>query len=180
MKNISQKNGFTLIELLVVISIIGVLATIVLGSLSDARARARDAKRLADIRTIQLALEIYNLDNGIYPPSTGLTGGQPNSPNASWAHSAYTSWENLGIVLGTTLPVDPLNEEGFSSSNAGPYNYAYFRSITGCPAGSAYFISVKLESGLPTAAQNPGVKRCTDGATYYYGSGVTAGASPLQ
>ena len=50
-----KKNGFTLIELLVVVSIIGVLATVVLSSLSDARARSRDARRKADLKNIQSA-----------------------------------------------------------------------------------------------------------------------------
>lgn len=51
--------GFTLIELLVVIAIIGVLASIVLASLNTARAKSRDARRITDIKQIQLALELY-------------------------------------------------------------------------------------------------------------------------
>lgn len=51
--------GFTLIELLVVIAIIGVLASIVLASLNSAREKSRDARRVADIKQIQLALELY-------------------------------------------------------------------------------------------------------------------------
>ncbi|MFH1713446.1 MAG: type II secretion system protein [Candidatus Jacksonbacteria bacterium] len=59
--------GFTLIELLVVIGIIAVLATIGTVSFGSASAKARDAKRSADIRTIQSGLEIYNSDKGYYP-----------------------------------------------------------------------------------------------------------------
>lgn len=51
--------GFTLIELLVVIAIIGILASIVLASFTSARQRARDTRRITDIKSIQLALELY-------------------------------------------------------------------------------------------------------------------------
>ena len=60
-------SGFTLIELLVVIAIIGVLTTIAVVALADARAKARDTKRVADTHSIFLALELYNDDNGGYP-----------------------------------------------------------------------------------------------------------------
>ncbi len=58
--------GFTLIELLVVIAIIGILSSVVLASLNDARRKSRDAKRIADIKQIQLAQELYFDDNGTY------------------------------------------------------------------------------------------------------------------
>lgn len=59
--------GFTLIELLVVIAIIGILSSVVLASLNDARQKSRDAKRVADIKQLQLALELFFDSNGAYP-----------------------------------------------------------------------------------------------------------------
>ncbi len=68
-----NKKGFTLIELLVVIAIIGLLSTLSIVALNQARARSRDARRLADIKQIQTALEMYYNDLAGYPASLGTT-----------------------------------------------------------------------------------------------------------
>ena len=57
-----NKKGFTLIELLVVIAIIGLLSTIAVVSFSDARAKARDAKRLSDVRQLAGLIELENTE----------------------------------------------------------------------------------------------------------------------
>src|SRR4051812_37739695 len=67
--NTSYKKGFTLIELLVVIAIIGILSSIVLASLNSARKKGRDARRIADIKQLQLALELYYDAHSNYPTS---------------------------------------------------------------------------------------------------------------
>ena len=74
MRNKNEK-GFTLIELLVVIAIIGLLASVVLLALNSARAKSRDAKRLADVRQLASAFELYFNDNSTYP--TALAGLAP-------------------------------------------------------------------------------------------------------
>ena len=67
-KQTSKSNiGFTLIELLVVIAIIGLLSTFVVVAMSNARIKARNAKRVADISQLQKALAIYYNDNQSYP-----------------------------------------------------------------------------------------------------------------
>jgi prepilin-type N-terminal cleavage/methylation domain-containing protein len=62
-----MKRGFTLIELLVVISIIGILATLVVNNLNDARARARDLKRKSGLSQLKTALRLYYNDYQQYP-----------------------------------------------------------------------------------------------------------------
>ena len=69
----SQK-GFTLIELLVVIAIIGILSSVVLASLNDARRKSRDARRVSDIKQLQLALEFYFDANRSYPNALTVAG----------------------------------------------------------------------------------------------------------
>src|SRR3989338_3218374 len=59
--------GFTLIELMVVISIISLLASIILASMNSARAKARDARRLHDLRQIETALALFYDKYGKYP-----------------------------------------------------------------------------------------------------------------
>ncbi|MEI7451598.1 MAG: LamG-like jellyroll fold domain-containing protein [Candidatus Falkowbacteria bacterium] len=72
MKN---KKAFTLIELLVVIAIIGILATIAVVALQNARAKARDARRVADVKQTQTALELFFNDKQRYPTAAEFNSG---------------------------------------------------------------------------------------------------------
>ncbi len=69
----SIKKGFTLVELLVVVAIIGLLAGIAVVSVNSVRIKARDARRIADIKQIQNALELYNNEKGGLYPETAST-----------------------------------------------------------------------------------------------------------
>ncbi|MDD3887990.1 MAG: type II secretion system protein [Patescibacteria group bacterium] len=92
---LKQKNtfnieaGFTLIEILVVVSIIGILASIALIGVDDARKKARDARRVSDLYQISQAVEMYNNASGQYPEnlasnlSSYFPKGLPVDPNPS-------------------------------------------------------------------------------------------------
>ena len=70
-----KQKGFTLIELLVVIAIIGILSSVVLASLNSARQKSRDARRISDLKQLQLALEMsYDADES-YPSTASSTAG---------------------------------------------------------------------------------------------------------
>ncbi len=105
-----SNKGFTLVELLVVIAIIGILASVILVSLNSARERARDARRVADLRQVTLALENYYEDNNqAYPAAlsslTGYIATVPNDPQSGSAYSYARCTGNETYILGATLEV---------------------------------------------------------------------------
>jgi len=85
-----NKKGFTLIELLVVIAIIGLLSTLAVVSLTSARKKARDSKRVADMKQLQTAMEMFYNTYGTYKP-TGCAG-------AGTAVSACTDTGAAGLA----------------------------------------------------------------------------------
>jgi len=109
MDHIKKNRGFTLIELLVVIAIVGILASIVLVSVNDARIKARDARRKTDLHNIALALDMYYAQHGSYP----LSPNQPAGPQTSADYSTLSSWLNDLVVenLFSKPPTDPINND---------------------------------------------------------------------
>jgi len=63
----SFNKGFTLIEMMVVVAIIGILSSIIVLSLTGAKGKARDARRVSDLGQLQLALELYFDRCNMYP-----------------------------------------------------------------------------------------------------------------
>lgn len=112
------KKGLTLIELLVVLFIISLLTTLVTINTQGSRVKARDNRRIADLKTIQGALEIFFADNKKYPTSIyddGIVGGDddlfrpflnpvPKDPKAqdgycySWRVDTSSAWQQGGAT----------------------------------------------------------------------------------
>jgi len=141
----SNKQGFTLIELLVVIAIIGLLASIVLASLNSARKKSRDARRLADLKQLQNALELYANDNGGNYPSDAVT--VTAAGEAVSAATANGMADQLVPSYIAAIPNDPLG---------GTVTY-YFRTDPAANTAAnatAYCISAGLENTPPTPANS--------------------------
>jgi prepilin-type N-terminal cleavage/methylation domain-containing protein len=85
-----KSQGFTLFELLVSISIIGILVALATVSYSAAQKKARDARRVQDMKSVQTAAEqYYSMNNYVYPAST------------------TTPWEVDDQVVLEQFPTDP-------------------------------------------------------------------------
>lgn len=101
-----KQRGFTLIELLVVIAIIGLLSTLAVVALNNARQKARDAKRISDIKQVQTALELYFNDANAYPAAV-----------ASGASIAFSGVTYMSIV--------PTNPSPMGDGDCPGVDYAY-------------------------------------------------------
>lgn len=114
MKN---KKGFTLVELLIVIAIIAIIAGIILGSMSEARAKGRDASKIRSMNEVRKALALYYSQNGAYPQSSNVVNGMQALVDAGFIPSFSSDIRYLGTgtsvagmcssyQIGTTLEKD--------------------------------------------------------------------------
>ena len=114
----SQKNkGFTVVELLISISIIGVLSTIVFASFSQAQKKSRIAKRISDIKQVQVALGYYYAVNKFYPSTSNVWRSQCTGGGGVSAQDVIP-----GLVPNyiSSIPADPRMN---TSANTSCYLY---------------------------------------------------------
>lgn len=107
----NRRRGFTLIELLVVIAIIGLLMSVAIVTISDARKKARDNVRATDNEQIKAAVQSYGVANGSYPDSLD---------------------DLVDIGVFTSVPTDPINEGDLVYSyqnNTSCYDLTYQKEL---------------------------------------------------
>lgn len=107
MKNKNEK-GFTLIEIMVVLVILSVLALFVVPDLMGRPDEARMVKVKNDIKAISASLDLYKLDNHVYPTTQQGLESLVKKPSGA-------NLENWKPLL-KEIPLDPWNK---------PYLYMY-------------------------------------------------------
>ncbi len=134
--------GFTLIELLVVIAIIGLLSTISIIALNQARSKARDARRVADAHQLTNAIDMYYNQYGEYPPLVeGQALGYENSSNNTFMHNLVTAG-----FLSSDLK-DPWNNKTYFFYYWFSVDYSYVNTY--CGANGKYLLRIALENNTP-------------------------------
>ena len=134
-----MKKGFTLIELLVVIAIIGILAAMALVALGGTRAKARDANRKSDLRSIKSGLEVLYSDR------------KPNTYVISTGAKADATSTGLSSSYIKSVPTDPTADATtpyWYLTNAGGTDYAVFCVLENSNDGD-------IKTAAPTAGAMP-------------------------
>ncbi len=100
--SLCHSRGFTLIEVMVVVVILSILAAIVVPRIMDNPEKARITKAKADIRALETALNLYRLDNMVYPTTDqgleALITAPTDAPEPK-------NWKEGGYL--DRLPADP-------------------------------------------------------------------------
>ncbi|MFA4941527.1 MAG: type II secretion system protein [Patescibacteria group bacterium] len=138
-----KQKGFTLIELLVVIAIIGLLSTLAVVALNNARQKSRDAKRVSDIKQVQTALELYYNDANSYPAAlTPVTGS-----------ITYDGTTYMAVVPGNPSPKNdgscPDIEYAYTQDSSGSSYH-----ITYCLGGATGGITAGTKYATPAGIAN--------------------------
>lgn len=126
MKNIQQKNlsaarkhsGFTLIEVMVVLAIIGGMLALVAGNVLDSAGQARIKTTTSQIKLIENSLDLYKLDNYVYPTTEQGLEALITKPSGS---PEPKNWKSGGYLKGSKLPQDAWGNEFAYFYESGSY-----------------------------------------------------------
>lgn len=148
----TSRSAFTLLELVLAISILSMLGAVVTPGVRNHLARARDARRLSDMKAVQEAIDRYYEDNHAYPPiGSAGAGGWDVSSDADFIPA---------LVRGGYLhahAADPLN-----TSASCYYYFVYPAGSYGCVSdGSFYVLALTAWETTAFASQHGGYFQCS-------------------
>jgi general secretion pathway protein G len=101
---LNDKRGFTLIEIMVVMVILGILAGLIVPRIMDRPEEARRTKATIQIQSIEQALKLYKLDNGLYPTTEQGLQALVEPPSVG---RLARKWRDGGYLEKGKVPLDP-------------------------------------------------------------------------
>ncbi len=107
-KRRSNDRGFTLIEIMIVIVILGILAWQVVPRIMGKPEEARRLKARMDIASLETALKMYKLDNGVYPSTEQGLQALIEAPAIG---QLPRKWRKGGYLEKGRVPLDPWENE---------------------------------------------------------------------
>jgi prepilin-type N-terminal cleavage/methylation domain-containing protein len=135
MKN--NRKGFTLIEMLVVVAIVGLLSSVVVVGVGGARQKARDAKRVSDVRQIQTWFESsYTTEY----PTAWATAPIPQEDPSGGVYGICVTNNGQGYAIGTTLEDVGMRPQGGLGANP-TCTTGVWPSMTCAATGVVYCVS---------------------------------------
>jgi general secretion pathway protein G len=120
----NKKAGFTIIELLIVVVIAAILGGIVISNSASKRAAARDNERKAQLKRMQIALELYKGRVGSYPSTGGAWYSSEAGDNNNVTVRVGDYVPGLAPAYITKLPPDPKGGDS-TISNCGGWKRAF-------------------------------------------------------
>ena len=145
--------GFTLIELLVVVAIIGLLLSVIMVALGNARLKARDARRLSDMQQVKSGMDIYYSLGSGYVDAASWTTAQTSGGELTCSGTDVLRVPQDPLNIGNPVFVYTYTPGGNTSSGCGGTVYSTFKvefqteGLTSLGPPTTYYLS---PSGITT------------------------------
>lgn len=160
---IKKQKAFTLIELIVIVAIVGILSTLALVSLTKSRSDARDSRRVADMKQVFNALDLFMYQNSRYPTEEEFysPSGKLISPSS-------------GAVLIRKMPEAPTPADGDCTPEDNSYTYEVNEEgsdykIFFCTGKQASDFEYETLCMTPMGLADCTVDACNDETSFSYG-----------
>lgn len=149
----SSRSAFSLLELVIVVLVLTILAGVIAPRLGSRSMAARDARRLADLRSLRDAIDQYYLDHGDYPPAQG------NASFGNWDVSHDGDF--IPALTDQGYLRHPVNDPVGDAT----YHYRYYvypKASYGCVGTGPFYVLAATHLESPgILAQNPSYFACS-------------------
>ncbi len=114
--SVLNARGFTIIELIMVVAVLGILTAIGIPAYNKYKDKARNARAMSEIRTLDLAISAYFAERGVLPPAGDLSAVGYGTLLDPWGHPYHYA---IGTRTFTGVPINPATYDLWSDGPNG-------------------------------------------------------------